>query len=124
MKTIKKNNDFQKVYEEGKKIYGHYCLIFYKKEIKHFHNQYGFVASKKIGNAVCRNRIKRIFREFVKNHFNLFPKNYSFIIVAKKIAGKNIKVLTYKIIEKDLLNILAKKEVQDKNNENIFTIFN
>lgn len=110
IEKIKKNDDFQKIYEKGKKIYGHYCLVFYKEEVTHCHNQYGFVASKKIGNAVCRNRMKRIFREFVKNHSNTFPKYYSFVIVAKKKAGENIKTLSYQTIERDLLNIFKKKK--------------
>lgn len=109
IEKIKKNSDFQIIYEKGQKAYGHYCLIFYKKEKTPFENKYGFVASKKVGNAVCRNRVKRIFREFVKNHSDIFPKDHSFVFVAKKTAGENIKTLTYTQMEKDLLTILTKK---------------
>ena len=34
--------------------------------------RFGFVASKKTGNAVKRNRIKRLFREVVRINYNKF----------------------------------------------------
>lgn len=109
IEKIKKNEEFQKIYQEGKKIYGHYCLLFVTQKTSFSNNKYGFVASKKIGNAVCRNRLKRIFREIVKNHTELFPKNSDFIFVAKKTAGEKIKTLQYQEVEKDVLRILKKE---------------
>lgn len=88
--TIKSQDNFQNIYKTGKKIYGTYSLLFYK-ENQINHNQYGFVASKKIGNAVCRNRIKRLFREFIKQNEILLPKSTTFILVAKKNLVKKSK---------------------------------
>lgn len=88
--TIKSQDNFQNIYKTGKKIYGTYSLLFYKENQMN-HNQYGFVASKKIGNAVCRNRIKRLFREFIKQNEILLPKSTTFILVAKKNLVKKSK---------------------------------
>lgn len=82
--TLKSNNDFQNVYKTGKKIYGTYSLLFIKKNNNPY-NEYGFVASKKMGNAVCRNRIKRLFREFINKNETFLPTSTTFIFVAKKI---------------------------------------
>lgn len=99
MNTIKKNREFQDVYNNGKKSYGKYSLIFFKKLDENFKNSYGFVASKKVGNAVTRNRIKRLFREYARLNENKIKTSYKIIFVAKKIVEKDIK---YQEVEKDL----------------------
>lgn len=107
--TLKSNNDFQNIYKTGKKIYGTYSLLFIQKN-NHSYNEYGFVASKKIGNAVCRNRIKRLFREFINKNETFLPTSTTFIFVAKKKSGEEIKTIKYKQIEQDLCKILKIKK--------------
>jgi len=109
--TLKSNDNFQNIYKTGKKIYGTYSLVFIKQNNKNIkNNSYGFVASKKIGNAFCRNRIKRLFREFVNQNEILLPKSNIFIFVAKKKSGEEIKKIKYQQIEQDLYKILKIKK--------------
>ncbi|PID67455.1 MAG: ribonuclease P protein component [Fusobacteriales bacterium] len=105
MNTLTKNREFQNVYNLGKKNFGYYSLIFFIKNNLD-KNRYGFVASKKTGKAFCRNRLKRIFREYIRNNSEKIIKSYDIIFVAKKKAGENIKTIKYKDIEKDLNKIL------------------
>ncbi|MBQ3438148.1 MAG: ribonuclease P protein component [Fusobacterium sp.] len=104
MNTLKKNREFQNIYNSGKKCFGNYSLIFFNKN-KEDESKFGFVASKKTGKAYVRNRIKRLFREFIKLNIEKFNENYDIILVGKKNFGENIKTLKYKDIEKDLIKI-------------------
>ncbi|MDR3258317.1 MAG: ribonuclease P protein component [Fusobacteriaceae bacterium] len=104
MNTLKKDKEFQSIYNQGKKTFGYYSLIFFKKNSNNANNC-GFVASKKIGNAVCRNRLKRLYREYYRKNEKFIKKSYDIIFVCKKIAGKNIKNIKYEDIEKDMVKI-------------------
>ena len=46
MNTLKKNGEFQNIYELGNKYFGNYSLIFFNKN-KLDYSRFGFVASKK-----------------------------------------------------------------------------
>lgn len=47
----------------------------------------GITVNRKMGNAVQRNRIKRLIREFFRLHESFFPQGYDMVIVAKQGAS-------------------------------------
>jgi len=85
--SLSKNEDFKSILS-GKKISNKYLTIFFKKlsDKNTSRLNISFVAKKKLGNAVIRNRIKRrlrnIFDGIVKNNEVNFE--YSYLFIAKK----------------------------------------
>jgi len=61
----------------------------------------GLVAGRKVGQAVRRNRIKRLLREFFRRHQELLPPG-DIIIMAKKGAAD----LTYAQVQAELARVL------------------
>ena len=60
-----KNADFQLIYRHGKSVANRQFVVYtYQNQIAHF--RLGISVSKKIGNAVIRNKIKRAIREILK----------------------------------------------------------
>ena len=88
-----------------------YTIRYFFNKNKLDYSRFGFVASKKIGKAFCRNRIKRLFREYIRLNIEKFNANYDIIIVAKKKAGEIIKTIKYQDIEKDLNRILKNSKI-------------
>ena len=84
--TLKKTRDFKNVYERGTTAASP-LLVLYSLENNMNINRYGFSISKKVGNAVTRNRIRRCLKELVKSH--TFETGYDIVIIVRTKA-KNI----------------------------------
>ena len=94
---IKRNSDFQAIYKNGKSVANRQFVVYtYKnRDLKHF--RLGISVSKKLGNAVTRNRIKRAIRENFKVHKqNIIAKD---IIV---IGRKQAKIMIHLTIKSSL----------------------
>lgn len=48
----------------------------------------GITVTKKIGNAVVRNRVKRVLREVFRRNRALFPRDTDVVFIAKQGAGE------------------------------------
>lgn len=70
----------------------------------------GITVSKRVGNAVCRNRIKRFVREFFRNNRELFFIA-DFNIIARSGAGH----LEYAALCQELANALGRIGQQNFN---------
>lgn len=110
MITLKKNKEFQNIYNFGEKSFGKYSLIFFKENKKNI-NRLGFVVSKKTGNAVCRNRLKRLFREYYRLNNQKIKKGYDLIFIAKRTAGEKFKTLSFEEMKKDLDHVLKNSKL-------------
>lgn len=103
-----KRTEFQACYNQGEKFFTKFFLVFVKKTPyacthDNIHARIGLAVSKKNGNAVQRNRLKRLLREFFRLHFaNIVP--YEFVVVPKKHV--DAKTLQFVHVEKDLLSFL------------------
>ena len=85
--SLAKNEDF-KTLLNGKKISNKYLTIFFKS-LSGKSNKYlniSFVAQKKLGNAVKRNKIKRRLRNIMNQILKIskINLNYSYLLIAKK----------------------------------------
>jgi len=87
LRSLTKRRDFRIVFKEGVSLSSQY-LVIYARPNELNCNRLGLSVSKKIGNAVIRNRIKRLLREALRELLHGWTFYYDFVVVAKKSSAE------------------------------------
>lgn len=111
---LKLNKDFKRLYSRGKSLAGGFVVV-YMQPTRRDASRVGFAVGKHFGNAVMRNRAKRLMRESYRLLERELRGTADMVIVARnKAAGK-----TYSQISRDLRYVLSslgliseKKQIQ------------
>ncbi|MDO4382951.1 MAG: ribonuclease P protein component [Eubacteriales bacterium] len=85
---LRNQRNFNSVYRKGSSRGSRFVVILYKKNRMPV-SRVAFVASKKVGNSVCRNRARRLMRESIRTMGVQLKPGYDIIFVARNsINGK------------------------------------
>ena len=107
--SLSKNEDFKSLLK-GKKRSNKYFTIFFKKLVNKNSKSLNisFVAKKKLGNAVKRNKIKRRLKNMMNDAIKKISLNfnYSYLVIAKDTVLNN----KYSNIKKTLFSDLERIE--------------
>lgn len=86
-KTINQNKSFLYLYKKGKCIVSKNVVIYVRRNNKPY-NMLGITAGKKVGNAVARNRAKRVIRQAYRENELIMPIGIDMVIVARSSVCK------------------------------------
>ena len=100
---ILKRADYLRIGSRNKKIRTKHFLILFERSDFNLH-RLGITASKKTGNSVKRNRIKRVIREF----FRLNRKSLGSVKDIIIIAGRDASRLGYEEVREELIRAFAR----------------
>ena len=99
---LKKRAEFISVRKNGSCKKSKFFIINFQR-VPDSKNFFGITVSKKVGNAVKRNYLKRIIRSIIRNNINLIPNGILFEVIPKKGAEKS----SYHLLERDLVGTLT-----------------
>jgi ribonuclease P protein component len=83
---LRKRPEFLKLSRTGRKIHStHFVIVSGRNDCGE--TRLGVTVSGKVGNAVVRNRIKRVLREFFRRRRQELGAGLDFLVIAKKNAA-------------------------------------
>lgn len=103
---LRKKKDFSLLYRKGKSVPERYIVLFYRKNGLSY-NRTAFLASKKVGNSVQRNRAKRLMKESYRLCCDNLSEGFDMIFIARNtINGR-----TFDEVNKSFLNALRREKL-------------
>src|SRR5882757_6784990 len=87
---LRQRVDYVAVQTGGKKLHGRHILaIAQRRATPGTCGRLGLTVTKKAGNAVVRNRVKRLLREWLRLH-GWVPAGWDMVVVAKDSAARQL----------------------------------
>ena len=104
--TIKKAKSYKAVYNHGRQMVNAYFVMYAMPNNTELENYLGLSVSKKVGNAVMRNRVRRLIKESFRLKAFRIVKGYDIIVVARVSVGSLPKAGAFMMVDKALENLL------------------
>ena len=80
--VLRDKKDFSRLFKNGRSLGGKYVVFFYRKNGLPY-NRRAFLASKKVGKSVQRNRARRLIRENYRFLEPELPLGYDVLFIAR-----------------------------------------
>ena len=100
---LRRNKDFQYTYKKGRSL-GHPLLVLIYRKTRNMEIRIGYSVTKKFGNAVQRNRIKRQLREILRLQLPRLKQGHDVIFIVRREA----KGASYKSLENAVNQLLRR----------------
>ena len=79
--VLRRDEDFKRIYKRGRSTGGKYVVVFCRKNGFDY-NRLAYLASKKVGNSVRRNRARRLMRESMRQ-IGPVGQGYDIVLIAR-----------------------------------------
>jgi len=103
---LRNGKAFRLVYQEGRYAADPLFVVYARKQETSAAPRLGLSVSKKVGNAVVRNRIRRLIKEFCR--LRALAAGYDFVVVARQGAGEIPREGAYAQVDKSLSQLLRR----------------
>ncbi len=106
---IKKKEEFTSIIKTSHYLKNQNFVLYHRKS-KYPYPHFGIAVSKRLGNAVTRNKCKRRMRVILDKYKNKLSSKFDYIIIMKENASK----IPFNELESSFQNLITRKESYEK----------
>lgn len=85
---MRKRAEFERIQSQGERVDTRHFVLILARQLTTSQVRLGITASRKIGNAVARNRAKRLVREAFRATPELWPSGVDLVVIVRKPLGE------------------------------------
>jgi ribonuclease P protein component len=112
---LSRSEDFSRVYRAGRSVANKYLVLYCferagsdSSDMKETGPRVGFSVSKRLGNAVDRNRVKRVLREVYRARVEALKGNVDLVLIARAPIVELLEASGFKAVEEKVDEVLRK----------------
>lgn len=107
LRRIRRSSEYELLRREGKRYHtAHFIVIVNPgRQV----SRLGLTISRRVGNAVCRNKLKRWIREYFRHSYKRFSAAVDVSVIAKRQAGS----LSHLQVNRELQTVFARLETDN-----------
>ena len=104
---LARREDFGRVYRHGKSTANQQFVVYVLPRPQNECFRLGVSVSKKLGNAVVRNRLRRMMKEIVRLNKDLITAKIDIVLIARKPVAD----MEYEQMHKSLMHVLKRASI-------------
>ena len=109
---LKRSADLQLVQKQGRSWRHPLCILLIKQGGAEA-SRFGFIASRRVGRAVIRNRVKRLLREAVRHHLDEIQPGWDCVWIARPLLSQasyaEVETAVLQLLERSKLLVASKR---------------
>lgn len=104
-RRVLRRADFLAIQSQGRKSHADHFVVLVRARGDAEPARLGLVTSRKVANAVGRNRVRRLLREVFRTNLGAFPRGADVVVIARTGAAE----LALPVVRGEILASLARK---------------
>ncbi|PLT33226.1 ribonuclease P protein component [Bacillus sp. V5-8f] len=112
---IKKNDEFQRVFQKGESFANRQFVVYVLDKPNQDHFRIGLSVSKKMGNAVERNQIKRYIRQSFLELMDDIKTGRDYVVIARKPVAE----MDFFQVKKSLIHVMKRSQSLSYKSRNV-----
>jgi ribonuclease P protein component len=101
--VLRRQKDFDRLYKKGRSFGSKHLVLIYRPNGLAY-NRLAFLASKKVGNSVRRNRARRLMKESFRLYSGNIPEGFDILFIARASIGESKR----QDVQRSLASVLKK----------------